>query len=469
MLRLPFKPRSFRARLTLNWTLVFGVLLTLTLIGIYFSLSYNLKSALEANLRTLALTEVASAIDEYQGVHLHDFNHPNEQHIEKYVQILTPAGDIVNQSPQLVSRAPLITREVMDTALSGQALFTKVSLDDHPGYGVSLLAEKDNQRYVFVVATPEEPMQAVLGSLKRNLIIIGLMALLATALVGYRLATLALRPVDLIARRARVIGFDHLRLRLEEPQTDDELGRLTNLLNDMLDRLYSLIESHQRFAADASHELRSPLAALRGQIEVALRQSRSAEHYRAVLESCLEDVSALTRLTEDLLELARADAKQLNLDLYEVELKPLVEETLSQYEPDAEKKQIALSANIPANFAVIADPAKLKRLLTNLISNAIAYSKPAGGRIDISAGASDKEVWIEVRDNGIGIGDEQKARVFERFWRADKARTLRSGGVGLGLAICKGIVAAHGGEISVKSSLNEGSCFRICLPKYDSN
>jgi heavy metal sensor kinase len=469
MLKLPFKLNSFRARLTLNWTVVFGVLLTLTLVGVYFSLRYGLKSALEANLRTLALTEVASAIDEYQGVHLHDFNHPNEQHIEKFVQILTPEGEVVHQSPLLVSRQPLVSNEVIQDALNGKALLTQVTLDNHLGYGVSLLAEKDNQRYVFVVATPDEPMQNVLNSLKQNLFIIGFIALLATAFVGYRLATVALRPVDLIAERARVIGLDHLRLRLAEPKTDDELGRLTSLLNDMLDRLYSLIESHQRFAADASHELRSPLAALRGQIEVALRQARTAEYYRQVLESGLEEVNCLTRLTEDLLELARADAKQMALDLYEVELQPLVEELFLQYAEEAQSKQIVLSSQVPPNLAVIADPARLRRLLANLIGNAIHYSKPVGGRVEVTASNDDENVCIEVRDYGIGISLEQQAKVFERFWRADKARSIRSGGAGLGLAICKGIAAAHGGQVNLTSAPNEGSCFKVSLPKYDSN
>lgn len=468
MPKLSLNLKSFRARLTLHWTLVFGALLLLTLFGIYYSLRYSLQSALEANLRTLALTEVASAIDEYQGVHLHEFDHPNEQHIEKLVQILTPAREVVRQSPQLLSHEPLVSAAVMEEALGGGALFTQVTLDGEPGYAVSLLAEKDHQRYVFVVATPEAPMQAVLNSLMRTLWIAGLVVLLATALVGYRLATLALRPVDVMARRTRIIGFDHLRVRLDEPQTDDELGRLANLLNDMLDRLYSLIDSHQRFAADASHEMRSPLTALRGQIEVALRQSRSQTEYRAVLESCLEEVNRLSQLAEDLLELARSDARQTRLELYEVELQPLVVETLAQYAGEAARRNITLRAEVQANVSVIADPQRLRRLLMNLLSNAIHYSKPQGGSVTVSAGDSDREVWLEVRDTGIGLSDEQREKVFERFWRADKARSIRSGGTGLGLAICKEIALAHGGNIQVASSPNVGSRFRICLPRYDS-
>jgi heavy metal sensor kinase len=288
--------------------------------------------------------------------------------------------------------------------------------------------------------------------------------LAATALIGYRLATIALRPVDLMTQRAQLIGRDHLKARLVEPETDDELSRLARVLNEMLDRLYQIIESQQRFAADASHELRSPLTALHGRLELALRRTRTAEEYRAIIENCLGEVDRLTRLAEDLLELARSDAQQLDLDLKETELKQLVEKEISRLQPIAESHHVTLTAQIDPALILIADETRLRRVFNNLIINAIHYSKPVGGQITVTAGNGGYEVWIEFCDNGVGFDAEQQRQIFERFWRADKARSLHNGGTGLGLAISREIVRAHGGQIKVSSSPGQGSTFRVCFP-----
>jgi heavy metal sensor kinase len=455
--------KSFRTRLTLQWLMTFGVLLTLTLTAVYFGMRQSLYHSLEDALRTLAGTEVASSMDGPQ-VHLHPIDSTaiiNSHHIEKFVQILTPDYEVINQSNQLLSREPLVSREIMQTALAGEAVLTEVTLNGEHGLGLSVDAYR---QYVFVVAVPLADTEDTLAALRRTLLIVGLIALLATGLVGYRLATLALRPVDLMTQRAQLIGRDHLKARLAEPVTDDELSRLAQVLNEMLDRLYQIIESHQQFAADASHELRSPLTSLRSRLEVALRRTRSAEEYRLVIAESLSEVERLTRLAEDLLELARSDAQRLVLDLSEVELQPLVADEIVRLQPEAAARQVKLSAEINPSLTVIADETRLRRVVSNFLSNAIHYSKSEGGEVNVTAGNGGNDVWIEVRDDGIGLDAEQQQLIFERFWRADKARGIRTGGAGLGLAICHEIARAHGGQIKVISQPGHGTTFRLCLP-----
>jgi heavy metal sensor kinase len=461
-----FRPRSFRAWLTFEWTLVFGVVLVLSLGAVYAGVRHNLVTALEADLRTLAATEVASGVDDFRGVHLHRLDHPalvNEVHIAKYVQILTPEGRVVDQTGALVSREPLVAPGAVAEALAGRAEAVEVSLDGARGRAVALRAESEGRPYVFVVAVPLSTVESALGTLARSLALVGVLALVATALVGYRLATIALRPVDRIILKARTVGLDGVDVRLDDPGTDDELGRLTRVLNEMLGRLFQVIESHRRFASDASHELRSPLAALRSQVEVALRRARSAEEYRDVLASCLEEIERLSRLADDLLELARADAERLDLDLAEVDVAPVVAEVEAELASSADERRVALKAEVPEGLSVIADELRLRRVLANLVGNAIQYSRPEGGTVLVTAGDGGGDAWIEVRDDGIGLEPQAREHVFDRFWRADAARTIRRTGTGLGLAICREIVRAHGGRIDVESAPGRGSTFRVTL------
>jgi heavy metal sensor kinase len=462
-MKLRAQLNGFRAKLTLQWLLVFSVILALSLVAVYFGLRQSLYHSLEDSLRTLAGTEVASSMDG-PTVHLHPIESSaiiNSHHIEKYVQILTPSYTVINQSKQLDNRQPLVSSEVVKSALAGRAVMAEVDLNGVTGLGLSVDAYG---QYVFVVAVPLRHIEETLAALRRTLLMVGLIALVATALVGYRLATIALRPVDLMTQRARLIGRDYLKARLVEPATDDELSRLARVLNEMLDRLYQIIESHQRFAADASHEFRSPLTALHGRLELALRRPRTAEEYRVMIENCLGEVERLTRLAEDLLELARSDAHRLDLDLTETELKPVLEMEISRLQPMAESQNVTLTAQIDPSLTVIADEMRLRRVLGNLLSNAIHYSKPEGGKVIVTAGNGGNEVWIEVCDNGVGFNAEQQRHIFERFWRADEARSIRTEGVGLGLAICREIVRSHGGQIKVSSSPGRGSSFRVCFP-----
>ncbi|HTU00385.1 MAG TPA: ATP-binding protein, partial [Candidatus Sulfotelmatobacter sp.] len=294
---------------------------------------------------------------------------------------------------------------------------------------------------------------------------------------GWLLARRALRPVDQMTLAARRIEAEDLSLRIAGPRTDDELGRLARTLNEMLARLEAGFAQVRRFSADASHELRTPLTVLRGEIEVALRSPRDSDEYRRVLSSTLEEVERMARLVEDLLLLSRADAGGLRWESERVELDHLVEEVAKQGDVLARGKQIHVRLKDLAPLVVQGDGRRLKQLLLNLVDNAIKYT-PDGGQVSlglrttpaessggpVSSPAAREEVEITVQDTGIGIPPDEIPRIFERFYRADPARSREAGGAGLGLCIGKTIAEAHGGRIEVNSTPGVGSTFRVLLP-----
>jgi signal transduction histidine kinase len=232
----------------------------------------------------------------------------------------------------------------------------------------------------------------------------------------------------------------------------------------MISRLEQAFERERRFTADASHELKTPLAVLRGDIEVALRRERTPDEYRRVLQSSLEEIARLTKLTEDLLTLARSDAGESVLELEQVQLDQLASEARAYIAPLAESAGIALSYDVPSSpIAVEGDQKRLKQLLVNLLDNAIKYT-PAGGSSRLALAVEDTNAVIEVTDTGRGIPSAALPHIFERFYRQTDPRDSRVTGFGLGLAISKWIVDAHGGMIEVDSQEGRGSKFTVRLP-----
>ena len=234
------------------------------------------------------------------------------------------------------------------------------------------------------------------------------------------------------------------------------------MLNGTFDRLEAAFDRQARFTADASHELRTPLAIIRSQAELALLRERSPEDYKTALESCHNSAVRMSDLVDRLLALARADAGWPGLVREPLAFDRLVADVVEQLRPLAEKKELSLKARVkPAR--VLGDASVLTQLVTNLISNAMTYNKP-GGKIRVGVDPVDGGVSFIVADTGVGISTADRERLFERFFRVDKARTRASGGTGLGLAICKAIVDAHGGWIDVKSTEGKGSEFRVWFP-----
>jgi heavy metal sensor kinase len=288
--------------------------------------------------------------------------------------------------------------------------------------------------------------------------------LLCAAAGGYWISTRALAPVDQITQTARTISAQNLSSRLVVPNTGDELQRLSETLNGMLERLEAAFKKITQCTADASHELRTPVAVMRTRAELSLRKARSAEEYRDVIAEVLDELEKTSRLIEQLMFLARADSGAETIRFAATNVAEVLREACHQGSALAEAKQVAFQEQISGDSMWIqGDASSLRRLFLILIDNAVKYT-PANGQVEVSLQRNNGYAVAQVRDTGIGIAETDLPNVFERFYRADKARSRESGGVGLGLSIGRWITEVHAGTIEVHSAPGRGSTFQIRLP-----
>lgn len=284
---------------------------------------------------------------------------------------------------------------------------------------------------------------------------------LLTGAFGMFFARVALRPVANMSRTLRQITAENLSLRLKPPETHDEIRELADLFNAMLTRLEDSFMSERRFIQDVSHELKTPLTILKGELEVALKKARTAGEYAEILHSNLEETEKMSRIISDLLTLARFDNREVLLDSRPVNLKALLEEITETLTPLAAKRSISLSLEAGSDVTVAGDAGQLERLFLNLADNAVKYSRD-GGAVAASVGTVGGRPVVSVTDSGVGIPVDDLPHIFKRFYRADSSRS--SSGFGLGLAIAKSIAEAHGAEIKVESAAGHGSTFTVLFP-----
>lgn len=287
--------------------------------------------------------------------------------------------------------------------------------------------------------------------------------LVLTGVGGLFLADRALRPIDLITRTAEVISASDLKQRIHYQGPKDEVGRLAQTFDRMLERLQGSFERERRFTADASHELRTPLTGIKGRIEVTLSTERIPAEYMDTLRDLEQEVNRLIRLTSDLLFLARLDEGQLQLQGSTENISDLLEAIVEQLQSAAGGKGIRIITDIPPDLFIYADTDHLIRLFLNLLDNAIKYT-PSKGQITITAKREADEVLVTIADTGPGISAENLPHLFERFYRVEADRSRKTGGVGLGLAIAHEIASWHGGNIKVESESGRGTTFTISLP-----
>jgi heavy metal sensor kinase len=288
--------------------------------------------------------------------------------------------------------------------------------------------------------------------------------LLAASAGGYWLSRRALAPVDALARTARTISGHNLSSRLEALHTGDELQRLSDTLNEMLARIEAAFLRITEFTADASHELRTPIALIHTEAELALRRSRDEAEYREALRHILQEADRTAKLIEELLSLARADSGREAFDLHPIDLLPTLRESASKWNQVASLHNLQFEEHLETErLPVMGDENALRRVIDILLDNALKYT-PAPGKLTLSAEQHPNGVVVTVEDTGIGIASEDQSRIFERFYRVDKARSRELGGAGLGLAIAQWIVQLHKGSITVKSEMGKGSVFQVEIP-----
>lgn len=324
-----------------------------------------------------------------------------------------------------------------------------------------------NRAYMVHATVSTATTAAVVNGYTRAVVLAAPALLAFACLAGYWISRRALQPVDAITEAARSISLESLSGRLAEPRSRDELYRLTKAWNEMLVRLEQSVGRLAQFTADASHELRSPLAVIRATAELALRRERDAVQYRSALERIYHHTVNLSTLIDDLLTLARTE-RGMNA-FTNVELQGAVCNACAMLSPLAEQKQIHVQLHFDAGVPQIpGDARSLERLSAILLDNAIKYAPQAG---EVSVSVREKEggcVGLEVRDNGPGITSEHLPYIFDRFYRVNRARTPGAAGAGLGLALAKSIATAHGAEIEVETEVNLGSTFRVLFPRAQS-
>jgi signal transduction histidine kinase len=362
-----------------------------------------------------------------------------------------------------VVETPVLTGGDLRRASSGHEVLRDVRLGEPPEHlrAISLPVTRHGRRQALVVV---ESLATVDRAVHRVLILLLLgsgAALAIVALGGWWIARKALRPVERMTTLAERIGIAEIRQhRIAVPAVGDELSHLARTLNAMLDRLQQGVQAREQLIADASHELRAPLAAMRSELEVSLRHDALPDGARAVLSSARDEVVRMGWIVENLLTLARVDEGRLELLVGPQDLREVADAAVRTHRLAAEAAEVELVVEGEAGL-LDGDRDRLQQVISNLVDNAIRVAPPAS-TVRVSLWRSETEAGFTVSDEGPGVPPEERDRIFERFARRDRARA-RTGGAGLGLAICREIVSAHGGRIWVRGQTPRGSAFTVAL------
>jgi heavy metal sensor kinase len=321
--------------------------------------------------------------------------------------------------------------------------------------------ENGRLAYMVQVSSPLTSVNTALSKLRIIFLIFLPFTILLASLAGVYLANLIIKPLKHIIRTVRTISAENLKNRIDNPDTRDEIKKLADTFNTMLDKLDSSFTSQKQLIQDISHELRTPLTIIRGEIEVALKKERIPVDYQAVLRSSLEEIQRISIIVENLLVLSRYDSQEVPLDKKHFSVTALLQDIIADVKLIADKKGLAIELSADGGYSITADEGQLRRAFLNIIDNAIKYT-PAQGRISIAIEKNVAGVQVRLSDSGSGISKENLPFIFNRFFRVDKSRS--SEGFGLGLSIAKSILQAHTATISVDSEYGKGTTFIVTLP-----
>jgi signal transduction histidine kinase len=445
-----------RWRLTLAFAIVMAAVLAATGLFVYQRQAANLDGAIDRAL--VARADDVGALAQQSESGLREARPATSGRTAQLAQLIDASGRVLDQTPG-VSDRPLLSAAQIARARAGHPVTTEMPIaHDEP---VRLLAQPvraQGQRMVVVVGQSLEARNTALETLGGELLLGGPAALLLASLAGYLLTGAALRPVETMRRRTAEISASDLHRRLPPAGNNDELGRLGRTLNEMLARIQSSIERERTFFSDASHELRSPLAMLRTELELIARERPTGPALQTATRSAIEETDRLSRLADDLLLLARADDHQLALRHARVPAADLLEQAGDRARRQAGRLQVSVEA-VPDAYLDI-DRDRIAQALDNLVANALRY---ASSIIVLSARAQGTSVELHVTDDGPGFPAAFLPEAFERFARADAART--EDGVGLGLAIVRTIAETHGGQAQATNHARGGADVWITLPQ----
>jgi heavy metal sensor kinase len=461
-----------RIRLTLTFAAVLAVAILVADIALYLALSRAETSA-AADVLVSQASVIAGGIEDINGkVQFGTGDLPTEtqQGVAVDAAIVALDGSVIQTPGQALSASTLskIAADARKQASPAPPFDVRDSRGVPRLVYAQLLPAGQGGPAVLIVSRSIGELQSALTQTIVFLAALSVLIVLAGTLLAHRLAGNILEPVRRIASTARSLSQHELHRRVEVDVPPDELGELVETFNGMLARLEASFESLRRFTADASHELRSPLALMRSELEGTLARARTPAEYETVLRDLEAEVEHMARMVDQLLMLARADAGALQPAATNLDVADFLHETAARWRPMADRRQVQLDVDAPDSGSVAADPDLLRRVMDNLIDNATRHS-PAGTAVQLT-GAPTAEGWnIEVRDQGPGIPSAARAALFERFARVDDARARDGGGAGLGLALSRAIAESHGGSLQLVEPNGRGATFRLFLPRSPSS
>lgn len=463
----------FRTQLAARFAVTLALAVGAVGVIAYVTLRAALDREIDASLLNVALIQAAATTDAPGGaMELHEWNLTPEEagsvrDLVRYAQVWSESGASLLRSRALGGDLPLDTF-ALRRAAGGEITWTEHDFGDvrlrslyYPLGRMGAL----HAPHVLQVAASMEPRDRTLARVLSFIILVVVVAGAGALIGSWWLAERAVRPVHEITAQAEGIGAGTHPRRIDAYAEHAEYRDLVQVLNTMLRRLDASIEAQRRFTSDASHELRSPLTALRGELEVARRRDRTGEEYRRVLDSALEEVDRLARLVDDLLMLARADAGAAPARPRDARLDAVAARVVERLGPAARARGVDLVLDAGQDTTGEFDPDLVERLVWNLVENALRFT-PAGGRVAVGAHARGDRLELIVDDTGPGIPGEVRPLVFDRFYRADDSRTQGpDSGTGLGLAIVRSIARAHGGEATAEDAPGGGARFRVLFPR----
>jgi two-component system heavy metal sensor histidine kinase CusS len=464
----PGKTWSLALRLTAWYVGSSFVMLVAATVFLYVTLEVNLRHAQDQFLAEKVkvirrlLAERTEEKEEWKWLREEvEETWAPRQYARVFARVLGPRGDYMAQSPGMESlvaatRFPPpvdVNEEPAQGAVRGE--FRVMSARGEIGPDGSDLA-------TIQVALDTGPSSQWLAEYRRTLLLVLGLGLGGCAVAGYWLARTGLRPLRNISATVQRIRSSNLKERIDM-RLPSELAALAMNFNSMLERLQDSFDRLQRFSADIAHELRTPVNNMRIEAEVALGKARSLSEYQETLGSCLEECGRLSRIIDSMLFIARSEDPRTHISKEAVDVGAELERVRDFYEAPAGEAGVELNVTCPPGTAARLDRTLFQRAVGNLVSNALRYT-PRGGRVELQARRDNGELRVDVTDTGAGIDPHDLPKIFDRFYRADRARSNAGGNVGLGLAIVRSIVTLHGGTISVDSAVNKGTKMSIRLP-----
>jgi two-component system OmpR family sensor kinase len=460
-----WRPRSFKLRLTLWYALVTAIVLAVFSIAAYETVEHRLEAEIDRQLR-IDFDLVEAQLEKDDTGQIRWLVHG--AHGDEGFARLSAWFEVWSEDGRLLLRHWPVPDSEIRSALSaplGRVLrFREIELEQD--LHVRLMerpARIQETGVVMRVFRDESDMRRTLREIVEVFLLAMPFAVAIASLGGYLMARRSLRPVAAMVEQAQKITMESLAARLPNPNPSDEFGRLATVFNETLHRLENSFDELKRFTADASHELRTPLTALRTVGEVALRRERNAENLRDTIGSMLEEAQRLDELIASLLTLARLESDNAALSRERVDVGTALREVSETVSVLAAEKNQEMDVSVTERIEIDVDRVLLRQALLNIVHNAIRHS-PNDTRICVEARREGAQVCIDVTDQGPGIAPEHQSRIFDRFYRIDKARTRADGSYGLGLAIAKWSIERQGGRIEVESRGSGGSTFRIVLP-----